>query len=100
MELGIDNEPSRVPGLPRCWMFGMADLPEGRRCRLKRRPIGRSRCGDGNTTPRIFCGNRRTEAPALIEELAEGADFAELAEERSTGPSGPNGGDLGWFSAA
>jgi len=39
------------------------------------------------------------EAQALIEELAAGADFAELAEERSTGPSGPNGGQLGWFGA-
>lgn len=39
------------------------------------------------------------EAQALIEELAAGADFAELAAERSIGPSGPNGGQLGWFGA-
>lgn len=39
------------------------------------------------------------EAKALISELDAGADFAELAREKSTGPSGPNGGDLGWFGA-
>lgn len=38
------------------------------------------------------------EATALIDALAEGADFAELAAERSVGPSGPNGGQLGWFT--
>lgn len=38
------------------------------------------------------------EAIEIIEELDGGADFAELATTRSTGPSGPNGGDLGWFS--
>ena len=38
------------------------------------------------------------EAKALIEQLDEGADFAELAKEHSTGPSGPGGGDLGWFT--
>ncbi len=37
------------------------------------------------------------EANALVTELAEGADFAALAKEKSTGPSGPNGGELGWF---
>lgn len=39
------------------------------------------------------------EAAALIEELNRGADFAELAKEHSTGPSGPSGGELGWFGA-
>ena len=37
------------------------------------------------------------EAKALIKQLDDGADFAELAKENSTGPSGPNGGDLGYF---
>lgn len=37
------------------------------------------------------------EAQSLVEELNGGADFAELAKEHSTGPSGPNGGELGWF---
>jgi len=39
------------------------------------------------------------EAKALIEQLNGGADFATLAQEKSTGPSGPNGGALGWFGA-
>jgi peptidyl-prolyl cis-trans isomerase C len=39
------------------------------------------------------------EAAAIVEELNGGADFAEVAREKSTGPSGPNGGQLGWFGA-
>ncbi|MBE9636727.1 peptidylprolyl isomerase [Salipiger mangrovisoli] len=38
------------------------------------------------------------EAKAIIEELNGGSDFAEVAKSKSTGPSGPNGGELGWFS--
>lgn len=37
------------------------------------------------------------EALAIKEELDNGADFAEMAREKSTGPSGPSGGSLGWF---
>ena len=37
------------------------------------------------------------KAKELIVELEGGADFAELAKTHSTGPSGPNGGELGWF---
>ena len=39
----------------------------------------------------------KAEAEAVIAELQGGADFDELAKKRSTGPSGPNGGDLGYF---
>lgn len=38
------------------------------------------------------------EAKAIKAELEGGADFAELAIQKSTGPSGANGGDLGWFA--
>lgn len=38
-------------------------------------------------------------ANAVIAELKNGADFVALAKEKSTGPTGPNGGDLGWFKA-
>jgi peptidyl-prolyl cis-trans isomerase C len=39
----------------------------------------------------------KEEAEAVIAELDQGADFAELAKSKSTGPSGPRGGDLGYF---
>ncbi len=38
-------------------------------------------------------------ALGLVQELQDGADFIELAKSKSTGPSGPNGGDLGWFQS-
>ncbi len=37
-------------------------------------------------------------AKAVIVELDGGGDFATLAKERSTGPSGSGGGDLGYFT--
>jgi peptidyl-prolyl cis-trans isomerase C len=38
------------------------------------------------------------QAKELIKTLEGGADFAELAKEKSTGPSAPSGGDLGWIA--
>jgi len=37
------------------------------------------------------------EAMAVIARLDQGEDFAAIAKEVSTGPSGPNGGALGYF---
>ena len=38
------------------------------------------------------------EGEAILRELSDGANFEDLARERSTGPSGPDGGDLGYFT--
>jgi len=42
----------------------------------------------------------KTEAEArdVSELINRGQDFVELAKKKSTGPSGPRGGDLGYFS--
>lgn len=37
-------------------------------------------------------------AKAIKAEIDGGRDFAEVAMEKSTGPSGPQGGDLGYFT--
>ena len=42
--------------------------------------------------------DNREAADAVLADLENGADFAALAKERSKGPSGPSGGDLGYFS--
>ncbi|NEV63292.1 peptidylprolyl isomerase [Thiorhodococcus minor] len=39
------------------------------------------------------------EAKKLIKQLDKGADFTKLAKEHSQGPTGKDGGDLGWFDA-
>lgn len=39
-----------------------------------------------------------TQAEEIKKQIAEGADFAEMARQHSTCPSGRQGGDLGEFS--
>ena len=41
----------------------------------------------------------KEEADSVIQQLQQGKSFLDLASERATGPTGPNGGDLGWFTA-
>lgn len=40
------------------------------------------------------------EAKKLIKQLDKGAKFEELAKKHSEGPTGKDGGDLGWFDPA
>ena len=41
----------------------------------------------------------KEEADSVIAQLRQGADFTTLAKARADGPTGPNGGELGWLSA-
>ncbi|TQV86441.1 peptidylprolyl isomerase [Aliikangiella coralliicola] len=48
-------------------------------------------------TARHILVSSEDKCNALKAQIAEGADFAELAKEHSTCPSGKSGGDLGSF---
>jgi peptidyl-prolyl cis-trans isomerase C len=54
----------------------------------------------GNTEYKASHILLKTEAEAkdVITKLNDGGDFTKLAKELSTGPSGPKGGNLGWFA--
>lgn len=57
--------------------------------------IDQAEPGEGNPCVSHILVDTEAEAEAALERLDEGEDFAEVAMELSTGPSGPNGGDLG-----
>ncbi len=42
--------------------------------------------------------DQESAAKAVLEELAKGGDFVAIAQRLSSGPSGGNGGDLGYFT--
>jgi len=61
----------------------------------------RGRKAEGGTEEEDNGSHIRVEqeetAHEIITMLEDGADVATLAQEKSTGPSGPRGGELGWF---
>lgn len=54
--------------------------------------------GDKQVRARHILVKTRPEAVEILRELSRGKDFAELAQEKSIGPSKTQGGDLGYFS--
>lgn len=54
--------------------------------------------GEKEISARHILVKTNDEAMAIIKELDGGADFAELAKTKSTGPSGASGGSLGFFA--
>ncbi|WP_310621815.1 peptidylprolyl isomerase [Flexibacterium corallicola] len=53
--------------------------------------------GSEEVSARHILVDSEEEANGIIAQLDKGANFEELAKEKSTGPSGPNGGSLGYF---
>jgi len=53
---------------------------------------------EGEIRARHILVETEEEAQDVLKELRKGIDFAELAMEKSIGPSSVNGGDLGFFS--
>ena len=54
--------------------------------------------GDVEVRARHILLETEEEALAVVEEIKSGANFEQLARDRSTGPSAPAGGDLGYFA--
>jgi len=52
---------------------------------------------DPNADPNEAKTNAKTKAENLLKQIKDGADFAALAKDNSSCPSGKNGGDLGLF---
>lgn len=98
MELGLDNERRAFLAAMLLDQIGLADLPEEEVQAEYDAQYGSAGSVTEFNASHILVETEQ-EAQALIEALAEGADFGELAQERSIGPSGPNGGQLGWFTA-
>ena len=47
----------------------------------------------------ILLENEEDAKKVITQVKPDASNFADLAKEKSTGPSGKDGGDLGWFSA-
>ncbi|OAN76047.1 peptidylprolyl isomerase [Jannaschia sp. EhC01] len=97
MELGLENE--RRAFLAAMYMddVAMADLDEAELQAAYDAAYGEVEPTIEYNAAHILLEGQE-DAENMLTELEAGADFAELAAEHSIGPSGPNGGALGWFT--
>ncbi|RMA43412.1 peptidylprolyl isomerase [Rhodophyticola porphyridii] len=98
MELGLENEQRAFLAAALMDEIAMADIPEEEIEAEYENVYGATEPAREYNASHILVETEE-EALALIADLEGGADFAELAQQHSTGPSGPNGGQLGWFTA-
>jgi peptidyl-prolyl cis-trans isomerase C len=98
MELGLANEERAFLAASLIDMIAAEDIPEDVLQAEYDAQFGQTDPASEFNASHILVETEEA-AQALIDELADGADFAELAAEHSVGPSGPNGGQLGWFAA-
>ena len=98
MLLALENERRALLAAMALDIVGNADVSEDALQAAYEEQFGATEAATEYNASHILV-DTEDEALELIEALEGGADFAELAQERSTGPSGPNGGQLGWFSA-
>ncbi len=98
MEIGLENERRAYLAATALDAVGNADIADSDLQAAYDAQYGSVETGTEFNASHILVESEG-EAEALIVELENGADFAELAQNHSTGPSGPNGGQLGWFSA-
>lgn len=54
--------------------------------------------GEEEAKARHILVKTKQDAMAVVEALDKGGNFAELAKQKSIGPSKTGGGDLGWFA--
>ena len=94
--LSIENETrSLTAGEELELLFGRTITPEAVQAAYDARFEGEEPSREYNASHILV--ETEEEAKAVIAEIEGGADFAATAREKSTGPSGPNGGQLGWF---
>ena len=96
LELGLENEQSAFLASQFVAQVGSADIAEDALKAAYDAQYGNVAPEQEFNASHILVEEEDT-AKEIVQMLADGADFATLAKERSTGPSGPRGGELGWF---
>lgn len=95
-KLGLENERNAFLSSEFLSQVGRADIAEADlKAAYEDRVAGFTPALEFNASHILV--EQEDKALELIAMLGDGADFAELAKEHSTGPSGPRGGELGWF---